>query len=186
MRFMVYQFSLSLSLDGLNIPFSHGFPEGHRFDLRFFRPFRADLSIKKSSSFFPPLISATSHLGFAPRPAQVSPEGLRYFAGTFLPLNAPLRPTLAPPTTAILSNCSISLARCSTSISSTRSRRSMSASTVIPDRFIFGIVISGGKNGIVCEALTSKSNSISGGRFLRPWALPWQMSSLATPKQIGR
>jgi hypothetical protein len=42
---------------------------GHRFDLRFFRPFRADLSIKKSSSFFLPLIAATSQLGFAPRPA---------------------------------------------------------------------------------------------------------------------
>src|SRR5262249_4272753 len=41
-----------------------------RFDLRFFRPFRADLSIRKSSSFLPPLIASTSHLGFAPRPAQ--------------------------------------------------------------------------------------------------------------------
>src|SRR5262249_31436492 len=30
--------------------------EAQRFDLRFFRPFRADLSIRKSSSFFPPLI----------------------------------------------------------------------------------------------------------------------------------
>src|SRR5215470_15926164 len=61
--------------------------EGHRFNLRFFRPFRADLSIKKSSSFFPPLIASTSHLGFAPRPAQVSPEWLRYLGGTFLPFN---------------------------------------------------------------------------------------------------
>ena len=47
----------------------------------------------------------------APRPAQVSPDGPRYFAGTFLPFNAlrPPRTTLAPPTTAIalpiLSNC---------------------------------------------------------------------------------
>src|SRR5262249_51783908 len=79
----------------------------HRLDLRFFRPFRADLSIRKSSSFFPPLTAATSHLGFSPRPAQVSPERLRYFGGPFLPFNAlrPPRTTLAPPTTAIRSNC---------------------------------------------------------------------------------
>src|SRR5215831_11709350 len=78
--------------------------EAQRFDLRFLRPFRADLSIRKSSSFFPPLIAATSHLGFAPRPAQVSPEGLRYFAGTFLPFNTlPLpRTTLVTPKAA---NC---------------------------------------------------------------------------------
>src|SRR5262249_47829723 len=81
----------------------------HRFDLRFLRP----LSIKKSSSFFPPLIAATSHRGLAPRPAHVSPEGPRYFGGTFLPLNAlpPPRTTLRPPTTAILSNCFSSSAR---------------------------------------------------------------------------
>src|SRR6516225_5036787 len=59
--------------------------EAQRFDLRFFRPFRADLSIKKSSSFFPPLIAATSQRGLAPRPAQVSPDEPRYFGGTFLP-----------------------------------------------------------------------------------------------------
>jgi len=46
--------------------------EAHRFE-RSFRPFRADLSIRKSSSFFPPLIAATSQRGLAPRPAQVSP-----------------------------------------------------------------------------------------------------------------
>src|SRR5262245_24801352 len=84
--------------------------EAQRFDLRFLRPFRADLSIRKSSSFFPPLIAATSQRGFAPRPAQVSPEGLRYLGGTFFPLNglrAP-RTTFAPP---ILSNCFSSSAR---------------------------------------------------------------------------
>jgi hypothetical protein len=70
--------------------------EGHRFDLRFFRPFRADLSIRKSSSFFPPLIAATSHLGFAPRPAQVSPDGPRYFGGTFFPLKAHPSLTINP------------------------------------------------------------------------------------------
>jgi hypothetical protein len=48
----------------------HG-DQAQRFDLRFFRPFRADLSIRKSSSFFPPLIAATSQRGLAPLPAQV-------------------------------------------------------------------------------------------------------------------
>src|SRR6516225_11224284 len=71
--------------------------KGHRFALRFLRP----LSIKKSSSFFPSLIAATSHFGFAPLPAQVSPERPRYFGGTFLPFNllpAPRRTTaIAPP-----------------------------------------------------------------------------------------
>ena len=80
---------------------------GQRFDLRFFRPFRADLSIKKSSSLFPPLIAATSQRGLAPRPAHVSPEGLRYFGGTFFPFNA--LPRSRPPTTAmalpIFTNC---------------------------------------------------------------------------------
>src|SRR5262245_40297706 len=66
--------------------------EAQRFDLRFFRPFRADLSIRKSSSFFPPLIAATSQRGFAPRPAQVSPDGPRYVGGTFLRCK-----TLTPP-----------------------------------------------------------------------------------------
>src|SRR5215472_13088229 len=81
--------------------------EDQRFDLRFLRPLRADLSIRKSSSFFPPLMAATSHLGFAPRPAQVSPDGLRYLGGTFFPFNAlrPPRTTLAPPTKAKLFNC---------------------------------------------------------------------------------
>src|SRR5262245_35732676 len=40
--------------------------KGHRFDLRLFRPFPADLSIKKSSIFFPPLIASTSLLNLAP------------------------------------------------------------------------------------------------------------------------
>src|SRR5215468_1570959 len=73
--------------------------EGQRFDLRFLRFFLAVLLIRKSSSFFPPLIAATSQRGFAPRPAQVSPEGLRYFGGTFFPFNALPRPrtTLVTP-----------------------------------------------------------------------------------------
>jgi len=69
------------------------------------------------------------------------------FGGTFLPFNAlpPPRTTLAPPTTTILSNCFSSSTRRSRSISSIRFRRSMSASTVIRDRFRFAIVISGEK-----------------------------------------
>src|SRR5262249_44949555 len=78
-----------------------------RFDLRFFRPLRADLSIRKSSSFFPPLIAATSQRGLTPRPAQVSPDGPRYFGGTFFPFK--VLPPSRPPTTVmalpILSNC---------------------------------------------------------------------------------
>src|SRR6516165_12321583 len=121
--------------------------EAQRFDLRFLRTFRADLSIRKSSSFFPRLIAATSQRGLAPRPAQVLPEGLRYLGGTFFPLNGlpPPRTTLPPPTTPILSNCFSSSARRLWRVSSTRLRRSMSVSTVIPDRFTFGIVISGVK-----------------------------------------
>src|SRR5262245_59141276 len=125
--------------------------EGHRFDLRFLHAFRADLSIRKSSSFLPPLIAATSQRGFAPRPAQVSPDGPRYFGGTFLPLKAlpPPPTTLAPPTTAIalsiLSNRVSISARRSKSISSTHFRRSISASTLISDRFTLAIMISGEK-----------------------------------------
>src|SRR5262249_5552829 len=124
-----------------------GLYEAYRFDLRFLRLFRADLSIRKSSSFFPLLIARTSQRGLAPRPAHVSPEGLRYLGGTFLPFNAlpPPRTTLAPPTTAILSNCFSRSARRLWRVSSTCFRRSISASTVIPDRFTFGIVISGAK-----------------------------------------
>jgi hypothetical protein len=50
----------------------------------------ADLSIKKSSIFFPFFRASTIHLGLAPLPAQVSPDGLRYFGGTFLPFNEEL------------------------------------------------------------------------------------------------
>src|SRR5499426_697828 len=72
--------------------------KGQRLGLRLLRLFRADFSIRKSSSFFPALIAATSQRGFAPRPAQVSPEGLRYLGGTFLPFN--MLPPPRPPTTA--------------------------------------------------------------------------------------
>jgi hypothetical protein len=46
--------------------------------------------IRKSSAFFPLFNAATSHLGLAPRPAQVSPDGLRYFGGSFLPFKGPI------------------------------------------------------------------------------------------------
>jgi len=44
-------------------------------------------SIKKSSTFFPFLIAATSHLGFAPLPAQVLPARSRYLTGALRPLS---------------------------------------------------------------------------------------------------
>jgi hypothetical protein len=59
-----------------------------RVDLRFFRPFRVDLSIRKSSSFLPFFSCSTIQRGFTLRPTQVSPKGTRYFGGTFLPINA--------------------------------------------------------------------------------------------------
>ena len=120
--------------------------EAQRFDLRFLRPFRADLSIRKSSSFFPPLIAATSQRGFSPRPAQVSPDGPRYFGGTFLPLKAlpPPPTTLAPPTTTILSNCFSNSAHAHEAFRQP-AFAGLSASMVIPDRLTFAIVISGEK-----------------------------------------
>src|SRR5215813_5247661 len=103
---------------------------GDDCDLRFLRPFPVDLSIRKSSSFFPLLTAATSQRGLAGRPAQVSPEGPRYLGGT---LSSPQCASTAShnPCAANHSNCpvhplqplSIS-ARCSRSISSTRLQRS--------------------------------------------------------------
>src|SRR5260221_11941773 len=48
----------------------------------------ADLSIRKSSRFFPALIAAVNQRGCAPRPAQVFPSVSRYFGATFMPLVA--------------------------------------------------------------------------------------------------
>src|SRR5262249_34191679 len=139
----------------------------HRFHLRFLLLFPVDLSIKKSSIFFPPFIAATSQRGLAPRPAQVSPDGPQYFGGTFVPLNVlPLRrATLATSATtpSILANCCSMSARRLTRVSSTRFRRSMSASTLIGDRFRFAIVIFSPKNGVVCEALGSEARSAGRG-----------------------
>src|SRR5258708_28617721 len=49
-------------------------------------------AIKKSSIFLPFFKAATIHFGLAPRPAQVSPDRLLYFGGTFVPfIDLPLR-----------------------------------------------------------------------------------------------
>src|SRR5262249_30849792 len=45
----------------------------------------ADLSIRNSSGLRPSFTRASSHFGRAPRPAQSSPEGPRYFGATFMP-----------------------------------------------------------------------------------------------------
>ena len=57
----------------------------------------AGAAIKKSSFFAPPLTASVSQRGVAPRPAQVSPPGPRYFGATFRPFKPPrrLRPELA-------------------------------------------------------------------------------------------
>jgi hypothetical protein len=121
--------------------------ERYLFDLRFFRPFVAELSIKKSFSFFPSLIAATSQRGRAPRPAQVSRDGPRYFGATFLPFNALVgrrpRAGLSPLIDAYTrANCFSISARRSRSASSTRCRSSISESTLMFERFTFAIVIS--------------------------------------------
>jgi hypothetical protein len=120
----------------------------------------ADLILRDSSARFsaplnfPPFNAAISQRGFAPRPAHVSPERLRYFGGTFLPFKAlPLPRTTPPSILVILSNCCSIWDRCSRSLLSIRVRRSMRASTVIPDRFAFAIVISRCKNSRVREVL---------------------------------
>src|SRR3954465_11895209 len=78
----------------------HAPASSHFFFLRFVALFvGVALSIKKSSSFLPSLIAAFNHLGVAPRPAQVSPSGPRYFAATFVPFNLlprTLRATFPP------------------------------------------------------------------------------------------
>jgi hypothetical protein len=108
---------------------------------RRFLTLRADLSIRKRSIFFPRFNASTSQVGLAPRPAQVSPDGLRYFGGTFLPLNKLARPRVEI-TALILFNCFSISARCSSSLSSTSLRRFISPSTFIPDRFTLGMTAS--------------------------------------------
>ena len=58
-------------------------------------------SIKNSSRLRPCFISAVSHFGVAPLPAQVSPSGPRYFGATFIPFRGwdlPARPRADPET----------------------------------------------------------------------------------------
>jgi hypothetical protein len=47
----------------------------------------AGFAIKNSSGLWPSFLSAASHFGMAPLPAQVSPFGPRYFGATFTPLS---------------------------------------------------------------------------------------------------
>jgi hypothetical protein len=96
---------------------------------RFFRRLRADLSIKKSSGLFPFFNAATIHFGFAPRPAHVSPDGLLYFGGTFLPFNDPFG---ALPVSA--ANCFSNSVRSSTNRLSICDLKLKRASTFIPLR----------------------------------------------------
>src|SRR3954470_19214560 len=77
----------------------HAPASSHFFFLRFVALFvGVALSIKKSSSFLPSLIAATSQRGLAPRPAQVSPSRPRYLGATFIPFKEcrPPRATLPP------------------------------------------------------------------------------------------
>src|SRR5262245_6976022 len=103
----------------------------------------AALSIAKSSILRPCLSRAASHRGRAPRPAQVSPPGPRYFGGTLRPFIAERRPPppreLVPPSAPSRESCFSSSLRFSTSLLSISPRSVSSASTSIPLRFIAGI-----------------------------------------------
>src|SRR5258708_15174496 len=73
-------------------------------------------AIKKSSILLPFFRASTNHLGLAPLPAQVSPDRLRYFGGTFRPFSdLPLSMAWAVKAAHFLS----SSARSSTNLSST-------------------------------------------------------------------
>ena len=111
--------------------------QGVYFFLRFLPG--AGFSIANSSSFFPSLIAATSHRGFAPRPAHVLPALSRYFGGTFLPFSDPPRPLLdaiSPPNLASWL-CSSVLLRLSSF--PTSSRNCKSCSTDIEPRAVLRI-----------------------------------------------
>jgi hypothetical protein len=128
--------------------------QGHRFDLRFLRPFRADLSIRKSSSFLPPLIAAASQRGLAPRPAQVSPEGPRYFGGTFFPFNA-LAANLHPLQL---------LLKLGSTVKKAFGQPASADPSVLQCSSLIDLPCHSDlrrENGIVCEALSKQSNSKS-------------------------
>src|SRR6516164_9119 len=145
----------------------------HRFDLRFFRPFRADLSIKKSSSFFPSFIAATSQRGFTPRPDPSFARWTTIFWRDF-PSFQCARTSVANHGNCLpfLSNCFAISARRSKSIWSTLFRRSISVSTLISDRFTFAIVISPEKTDSLCSESKVTANpwtfGIFGLRYFRP------------------
>src|SRR5262249_32221023 len=107
-------------------------------DLRLREPLEVFLRpIRKSSGFLPSLMAACSHLGLAPRPAQVSPFGPRYFGATLRPLRlAPRRrpfPTV-PPSPPSRASCCFRSCAFSLRILVTSSRNANSASTDIEAR----------------------------------------------------
>src|SRR5262245_17267307 len=125
-----------------------GLEGGHYFLRRdFFATTRfraaAALSIAKSSILRPCLSRAASHRGRAPRPAQVSPPGPRYFGGTLRPFIAERRPPppreFVPPSAPSRESCFSSSLRFSPSLLSISPRSVSSASTSITLRFIAGI-----------------------------------------------
>ena len=100
----------------------------------------AVFSIAKSSNFFPSLIAATSHRGFAPLPAHVLPALSRYFGGTFFPLNTdPPRPLLGGISSPNLASWLRSSVPLRLSSFPTSSRNCKSCSTDIEPRFVLTI-----------------------------------------------
>ena len=112
--------------------------QGVYFFLRFLPV--AVFSIAKSSSFFPSLIAATSHRGFAPLPAHVLPALSRYLGGTFLPRStdprSPLLDAISPPNFASWFRSTTVLRLSSFPMSS---RNCKSCSTDIELSFVLGI-----------------------------------------------
>jgi hypothetical protein len=91
---------------------------------------------KKSSAFFPFFNAATSHLGFAPRPAQVLPARSRYLTGAFRPLRGCAAPPDLPES---LESSFRSWAALLLKVFSISARSFRSASTDIEERLGLGI-----------------------------------------------
>jgi hypothetical protein len=117
--------------------------------------------IKNSSSERPSLRSAASHRGVAPRPAQVSPRGPRYFGATFMPRSAlarSTRPVGRPGRLRPSPSCAIFLCRSrarSVSILSTSLRSSSKADTSMFFKLTAGISTLPG--GVDLRAITQKT-----------------------------
>ena len=94
---------------------------------------------KKSSAFFPFFNAATSHLGFAPRPAQVLPARSRYLTGAFRPLRGCAAPPDLPES---LESSFRSWAALLLKVFSISARSFRSASTDIEERLGLGICLS--------------------------------------------